>query len=288
MDSSAIAVAAPAKLNLYLHVLGRRDDGFHELDSLVAFARVGDEIAVAPAPDLSLDVVGPFAGSLPAGPDNLVLRAAAALRDAAGIGHGAAITLTKNLPVAAGIGGGSADAAAAIKALARFWDIHPATHDLSGLALGLGADVPVCLFGRAAFMGGIGEQLEPAPALPETALVIVNPGVAVATPAVFGARRGPFSESMRFDRAPDDAAGLAALLKDRRNDLTEPAMEIAAEVGGVLGALENTAGCLLARMSGSGATCFGLYADDATAAAATERLRGAHPAWWIAASRLGP
>jgi len=285
-DPDTVEVAAPAKLNLYLHVTGRRDDGYHELDSLVVFARVHDVVSARPATELRLDIKGPFADSLPNDGTNLVLGAAEALRAQTGVQSGATLTLTKNLPVASGIGGGSADAAATIKALARLWGLHPGSHDLSGLALDLGADVPVCLYGRPAFMGGIGEHLDPAPALPHTALVMVNPGVGISTPDVFKARTGPFSPAARFDADTEDAAALAAALHERGNDLSAPAIRLVPVIGDVLAALEGAPGCLLARMSGSGATCFGLFADDDEAHAAADLIGQAHPDWWVQASRL--
>lgn len=285
-SDAGLAVDAPAKINLYLHVLGRRDDGYHEIDSLVAFAAVGDRVAVRPDAELSLHLDGPFATGLTADDDNLVLRAAQALRDAAAIDAGAAITLTKNLPVASGIGGGSADAAAAIKALVRLWGVRPAMHDLSGLALSLGADVPVCLFGRPAFMGGVGDVLEPAPALPALPLVLVNPGRSVSTPDVFRARQGSFGTAAPFETDAVDAMALAALLRERTNDLAAPAIGLVPEITDVLAALEAAEGCLLARMSGSGATCFGLFAAPAAAAAAAARIGRAHAEWWVVDSRL--
>ena len=285
-SGESIVVSAPAKLNFYLHVLGRRDTGYHDLDSLVVFAAVGDVVSVHPAAEISLQIDGPFADDVPGGGDNLVLRAAEALAERTGMQAGAAITLTKNLPVASGIGGGSADAAATIKALVRLWGVHPGTHDLSGLALDLGADVPVCLFGRPAFMGGIGEQLEPAPDLPDAALVLVNPGVAVSTPEVFGARVGDFSSVARFEDEPVNAAVLADVLRGRGNDLSAPAMKVAPKIGEVISVIEATDGCLLARMSGSGATCFGLYETMAAADSATHAIQAARAAWWATAARL--
>lgn len=283
----AVTLMAPAKLNLYLHVVGRREDGYHELESLVAFAGVGDSLSVSPSSELTLTLDGPFADQLDADEDNLVWRAARAVREVAGITGGAAMTLTKNLPVASGIGGGSADAAAAIKALARLWGVRPGAHDLSGLALSLGADVPVCLYGRAAMMKGIGERIEPAPALPPAALAIVNPGVGVPTPAVFEARRGGFTPAVAPIDDPGTAAALAAALRQRRNDLSGPAVRMTPVIGEVLGALEGSAHCLLARMSGSGATCFGLFETDEQAAAAAHELRSGHPDWWVVAAPLG-
>ena len=284
---TAITEAAPAKLNLYLHVLGRRADGYHELDSLVAFADVGDRLTVAPAPDgPHLTITGPFAAPLlaedPAG--NLVTRAAVALAERLGRAPAVRIGLEKTLPVASGIGGGSADAAACLRALARLWGMPADAPDLYEIGARLGADVPVCLAGRPAYFGGIGDKLDPAPALPETHVVLVNPGVPVPTPAVFKARRGDFSAPARFAEAPATAAALAARLAERRNDLTAPALTVAPVIATVLEALAATPGCLLPRLSGSGATCFALYATAAEAQAAAARL--ARPGWWVTAARL--
>lgn len=285
--------AAPAKLNLYLHVLGRREDGYHLLDTLMAFVHVGDGIFVEPAEDLSLTVEGSFAGALDNGDDNLVLRAARGLAGACGVTEGARIRLVKNLPVASGIGGGSADAAAALRALCHLWRLSPAPEDMASLALGLGADVPFCLAGQAGFVGGIGESIEPAAVVPAEAsaasavwVVLINPLAALSTPAVFAARSGPFSQSGRFDNTPRDAGELVALLKERRNDLTQAAVSLAPEVGDALGALESSGGCLLARMSGSGATCFGLFGGEEDARQATAAISGETPGWWVVATRL--
>nr|MBC8158527.1 4-(cytidine 5'-diphospho)-2-C-methyl-D-erythritol kinase [Alphaproteobacteria bacterium] len=206
-----IAANAPAKINLYLHVTGRRDDGYHLLDSLIVFADVGDRIAVSPADDFSLDIDGPFSAGLSNGPENLVVRAARTLAELAEVRDGARIRLTKTLPVASGIGGGSADAAATIRALMRLWEIEPHANALTEMALSLGADVPVCLAGQPSFMGGIGEDIDAAPSLPPVWLVLVNPGVGVSTPSVFAARKEEFSAPARFDAPPADATRLAAL-----------------------------------------------------------------------------
>jgi 4-diphosphocytidyl-2-C-methyl-D-erythritol kinase len=277
---------ARAKINLYLHVLGRRADGFHLLDSLVVFAETGDEIAVAHSHALSLKIVGPFAGNLAAGDDNLVLRAARGLRDLVGFQAGAEITLTKNLPVASGIGGGSADAAATLQALMTLWLIEPDRAALERLALGLGADVPVCLAGRPSFMGGIGEEVEPAGILPKAHLLLVNPGIATPTPAVFKARQGDFSPGGRWLEAPKDAPALAEALKKRGNDLTEAAIRVTPEIQDVLDAIAGTEACLLARLSGSGATCFGIYADAAQAERARAAIQRAYPTWWAVAAPI--
>ena len=259
---------APAKVNLYLHIVGRRADGLHLLESLVAFAEAGDALYAEPADELSLEVVGPFAGALAGEADNLVLRAARALAP----GQGARLVLEKNLPVAAGLGGGSADAAAALRLLSRLWGIET---DLEPLAAGLGADVPVCLAGATCGMAGIGERLTPLPDWPTPALLLANPGVALATPDVFGARRGSFRESRSWPQT------LAALV-GRANDLTEAALSLAPEVGKALAVLAALDGALFARMSGSGATCFAAFADAVVRDRAREALRDRHPGWWIA------
>lgn len=286
MADSDDAGFAPAKVNLYLHVTGRRPDGYHLLDSLVVFAGLGDTVTVAPADTLSLGVDGPRAVDVPTGADNLVLRAAEALRRAARpTPAGARITLTKRLPVAGGIGGGSADAAAALRLLHALWcpDLAPAR--LHDLAAGLGADVPVCLARRPALMSGIGERLAPAPALPPAWLVLVNAGVPVPTGPVFAGLRGFGPAAPALPGRIADAAGLAALLAARRNDLEAPAQARAPVIATVLAALRAQPGCLLARMSGSGGTCFGLFGTAAAAdraAAALARI----PGWWAAAAAL--
>ena len=278
--------AAPAKLNLYLHVLGR-GDGYHLLDSLVAFADIADVVTARPASALSLEVAGPFAGGLQGDArENLVWRAAAALAARAGIEPSAALALEKNLPVASGIGGGSSDAAAALKALGELWRLDLGEQQFQGLAQSLGADVPVCLFGEPAWIGGIGEIVAPAPRLPPCWVVLANPGVSLATPEVFRARTGAFSEPARFETAPVDAAALARLLETRRNDLAAPALALAPEISDVLRALEAEPDALLARMSGSGATCFALFAGESAAEPAARRLRAAHSGWWVAAGKL--
>ena len=284
----AVRRAAPAKLNLYLHVLGRRADGYHLLDSLVAFADVGDEVTVAPAAALSLALEGPFAPAL-AGekPDgNLVWRAAIALAERAGRAPAVALTLRKNLPVASGIGGGSSDAATTLAALAELWQLDLSSPRFADLAAALGADVPVCLLGRTAWLGGVGEAVTPAPALPAAWVVLANPGVAVSTPAVFKARHGAFSAPARFEAGAPDAAALASLLQARRNDLTEAAISVAPEISDVLQALQSLPEALLTRMCGSGATCFALFATEAAARAGAQRLASTRPRWWVAAAQL--
>lgn len=269
-----LTVFAPAKVNLYLHVTGKRADGYHLLDSLAVFPDVGDRVEVEAAETLSLSLGGRFGAALQSEPDNLLLRAARALAP----GRGARLHLQKDLPVASGIGGGSADAAAALRALCRLWGVQKA--DLPALALALGADVPVCLRSEPARMQGIGEVLAPAPRLPEFGMVLVNPGVAVPTPSVFKARSGGFSPPPRLPAMWPNARLMAEDLKRCGNDLQAAAIFIQPVIGTVLAALAALPGVLLARMSGSGATCFALFetADAARDAAAT--LQGEQSSWW--------
>ncbi len=275
------AELAPAKVNLALHVTGRRPDGYHLLDSLVVFPAIGDLVEAEPAEGLSLTLAGPFARDLGTGPDNLVLRAAQLIRPA---GQGAAIRLVKSLPVASGIGGGSSDAAAALRVLARLWKVPlpPA-----GRTAALGADVPVCLDITPQRLQGIGERVTSVD-LPPFWIVLANPGFPVATPEVFArlAHRDntPLPEMpARF--ATQDA--LITWLGRSRNDLEAPAIALQPAIARVRDALAALAGCRLARMSGSGATCFGIFDGAATALAAADTLRHAEPGWWVVAAPVG-
>ncbi|MBW6401680.1 4-(cytidine 5'-diphospho)-2-C-methyl-D-erythritol kinase [Roseomonas sp. HJA6] len=271
--NTGVTEPAPAKVNLYLHVTGCRTDGYHTLDSLVVFAGIGDTVQAAPAGTLSLAITGPEAGSLAAEPDNLVLRAARGLAAAAGREAAATLRLTKRLPVASGIGGGSADAAAALRALGALWGTR--TDDATALALG--ADVPACLACQPVRMSGIGEVLGPVPPIPKLGIVLANPRLALPTPAVFARRSGPFSPPAALAPRWPDLASFVQDLGALRNDLEAPAMALCPPIAEVLSALRALPGCLLARMSGSGATCFGLFATPAAAAAAARLL----PAiWW--------
>ncbi len=269
---------ALAKVNLYLHVVGRRSDGYHLLDSLAVFPAIGDVLTAAPDDALSLSLTGPFGATLVSEPDNLVLRAARALAQAAGVAQGARLVLDKRLPIASGIGGGSADAAAALRLLARLWGVSLPPQDLARIAASLGADVPVCVAQQPARMGGVGEVLTPAPALPACGMVLVNPGVAVATPSVFKARSGGFTPAAVLPARFDDGTGLVAFLAGTRNDLEPPAVGLAPVIGDVLATLRALPGCRLARMSGSGATCFGLFDTPHDAADAAGGL--GHVGWW--------
>lgn len=275
----AITEPACAKVNLWLHVVGRRADGYHLLDSLAVFPAACDWLRISPDDGLSLTLAGRFGPRLVAEPDNLVMRAATALAETAGIAPRARITLEKNLPIASGIGGGSADAAAALRALSRMWRLDLPRAEVLRIATALGADVPVCLDQRPALMSGVGEILTPAPVLPQAGMVLVNPGVAVPTPAVFKARSGDFSAPVQPPPSLSDMASLVAFLAGTRNDLQAPAMALTPVIGQVLEAIAARPGCLLARMSGSGATCFGLFATDQAARAAAAEL--AWPGGWV-------
>lgn len=279
--------AAPAKVNLFLHITGRRADGYHLLESLAVFPRLGDVVAAEPAHGLSLAIAGPFKDQLGADGDNLVIRAAEALRRATGLAAGASLLLDKRLPIASGVGGGSSDAAATLRALLALWRAELSPEALDRLALSLGADVPVCLRAPAAtWMAGVGERLKPGPRLPNFWMTLANPGVALATGAVFAGLS-------RRDAPPPPApparfATLAALADwlhaKTRNDLEPPAIALAPAIAGLRDALSAAPGCALARMSGSGATCYGLFETRGEAEAAAERLRSERPGTWSAAA----
>lgn len=273
---------APAKINLTLLITGKRPDGYHLLDSLVVFAGAHDRLRAEPADTLSLTIDGPFGAGLQGEPDNLVLRAARALAAATGLQGGARLHLEKNLPIASGIGGGSSDAAAALRALARLWRVAVP----EGLAAGLGADVPVCLHPAPRRMGGIGEQLSSAPTLPACGIVLINPGMAVSTREVFAARGAGFSQAPAFPAGWPDLAALATDLSIWGNDLEAPALALCPAIGDVLAALSAQPHCRLARMSGSGATCFGLF--DTPALATEAAAACARPGWWCWGGALWP
>lgn len=281
--SAPVVELARAKVNLALHITGRRRDGYHELDSIVAFAGLGDKLTFHPAVGSEISIIyeGPFGKMLRQAGNDIVLKAASFLQQYCKQAKpGVRITLEKNLPLSSGIGGGSADAAAAMRGLIRLWAIDMPESERLALALKLGADVPVCLRSAPMRMTGIGDRLEPLPTFRPLEALLVNPGVPIATPAVF------------------DALGLAwdsqgfAPIADRhelnlcRNDLERPAMKLVPEIASVLGQLRSQPGITLARMSGSGATCFGLFEDKAATETAAQRIKTSGPSWWIAATTL--
>ena len=282
---------APAKVNLTLRVLRRRDDGFHEIDSLVVFASFGDLLSFSCGGGLSLKVNGPSAQAAGEGDDNLVLKAARALvarRPDVTLG---AFELDKRLPVAAGLGGGSSDAAAALRVIAKANRLAPDDPDLYAAARATGADVPVCLDPRPRIMRGIGEVLSRPITLPPLPAVLVNPGVALPTKSVFMQWKPTSSSAAALDVAAfgnvSDAKELVQLLAGQSNDLEAPAVALQPVIADVLAALRAVGGCGLARMSGSGATCFGLFAGADEAVAAEKLLSVKQPGWWVKATTLG-
>jgi 4-diphosphocytidyl-2-C-methyl-D-erythritol kinase len=275
---ATIKEAAPAKINLFLHVGAKRGDGFHPLQSLAVFTALGDVLEIEAAPDLSLALTGPFAAGLEGEADNLVLRAARALGS-----QGAKLTLTKNLPVASGIGGGSADAAAALRGLNAHWAGGKDEAALSAIAGALGSDIPVCLLSTPCFMEGRGEILRAADSMPRIPMLLVNPNVAVPTKTVFAGLHGRSGVEMILPHGRfGDTADLLRFLETTRNDLEAQARALQPVIGEVLTAIAALPGALLARMSGSGATCFGIFADDACCARAAQILKAASPGWWVA------
>jgi 4-diphosphocytidyl-2-C-methyl-D-erythritol kinase len=284
-----VTIFAPAKVNLYLHITGRRADGYHLLDSLIAFPDIGDEIRAEPAEKLSIEIDGPEAARLVnEARDNLVVRAARLLAEHIGRAPRASLRLEKHLPVAGGIGGGSSDAAAALRALTALWGVSISEAALCALGLKLGADLPACLHGGPVWVGGIGERIEPA-GLPPAGILLANPRKPLPTApvfAAFAARFGSFSIAGRFAPMPKDAVGLAQALTSRRNDLTCAAIGIVPEIGAVLARLARLPGTLIARMSGSGPTCFALFRDRAAAEDARAALSASEPGWWCAAGAL--
>jgi 4-diphosphocytidyl-2-C-methyl-D-erythritol kinase len=282
---------APAKINLSLHVLGRRADGYHELESLVAFAGVGDTLSLTPGEPLFLVVEGPTASSAGPPDKNLVLRAAQNLLDRHERLRVGAFRLVKRLPAAAGIGGGSSDAAAALRLLAGLNNLSLDHSAVVDAARATGADVPVCLTGCARLMRGVGERLGPPLRLPRLFAVLINPGVPLETPKVFaGLGLKPGECRDREAHPAMDGGGTAddllARLARARNDLEQSALELAPTIGEALEVLSETPGCRLARMSGSGATVFGLFTDCAGAATAATSIRRAKPGWWVKGTSL--
>ena len=290
MTEPRLEALARAKINLFLHAGTKRPDGYHALVSWVAFGAMGDRIVADIAPgDIALDIDGPFASGVPMGTDNLIMRAAYAMRaerpDA--IPHGVRLKLSKQLPVASGVGGGSADAAATLHLLNDLWAMKVTGRELMDIGMTLGSDVPVCVYNRSAIMSGRGEGIAPGPDLPAIPVVLVNPGIPLSTADVFArltARTGIGPVYL-----PDEILNpghLAAALAKTTNDLEAPALQLAPQIGDVLKSLRAQNGALFTRMSGSGATCFGLFQDDMSAQSAAIALKRSRPNWWVAATRL--
>ena len=287
MPPPSLSLRAPAKINLALHVTGRRADGYHLLETLVVFCELCDRLEIGPSQRDEFAIVGRFADGLGMDERNLVIRARDRLRTAFGARQcpPVSIRLDKNLPVASGMGGGSSDAAAALRGLARLWKLDPDEAALAALGKELGADVPMCLAAIPLVASGVGEDIEPLAAWPAMDAVLVNPGVAVSTPEVFS--RLASRENPPLPLPPDrpDYDGIRAWLGTTRNDLEAPARAIAPAIAHTLDALHE-AGAGFARMTGSGATCFGLFPDGHTAASAAAAVREANPAWFVERTRM--
>lgn len=281
-----VFVSAPAKINLFLHVGQRRADGYHDLESVAVFTFHNDRVWLEPADTFSLSISGPCAAGLSNEDDNLVLRAARALADRTGRRDGVRISLQKMIPIASGVGGGSADAAAVLRGLARLWDLDISAGDLSDVARSIGADVPACLVSEALIMQGLGERITKLTPFPEFWLLLVNPGVPVSTAEVFRRLETRRGTGLQFPTGFDDLRTLCGFLKTTTNDLEAPAKSIAPVIGGVLDELNAADGVLLARMSGSGATCFAMFSDPEKARPLLEDLNARHPDWWIILTSL--
>ncbi len=285
---AVFTVHAPAKLNLYLHILGRRADGYHEIESLVAFTQLGDMLTIEAAPTLSLSVVGEFSKDAGDDENNLVLKAAAALQAHSNTIHGAKITLTKNIPVGAGLGGGSADAAAALRGLNEFWNLGLATHRLQEIAAPLGADVAMCVASIPAIARGIGNVLQPlSHPLPRMYAVLVHPRVPLLTKDVYAALEMP-SAVAAWHETPMNAADFCTSLAPTRNHLQRAAISVSPLVAEILLLLETLQPAAdLVRMSGSGACCYALFAKQEDAKKAADSIRSQQPNWWVQNTPVG-
>lgn len=286
--AKTLSIFAPAKLNLYLHITGRLDNGYHLVDSLIGFVDIGDQIKIEPATDFELQIEGPFACTFNAKEKdssphsaNIVAQAAWLFAQYAKKVPNIKVTLTKNLPLAAGIGGGSTDAGALIWGLMEIWGIPPSTHYLPELLKTLGADVPVCLHCEPARVRGIGDIIEPAPAMPEIPIVLINPGKPCPTGNVFRLYDKKFRNEVTLPKSFDSLTALVGFLYEQGNELEDSAKETVPEIANVLHALSVQSGCMLARLTGAGATCFGLFETQETAQAATRTIREENPDWWV-------
>ncbi len=289
-----LTLFAPAKINLYLHVTGRLDNGYHTLDSLVGFADIGDKITIEPANNFTLEINGAYANDFGAKEhdasshsSNLVVQAVWALSHLVQKIPDIRITLTKNLPLASGLGGGSSDAAAVIRGLLQWWGISPETHNLLPLMSALGADVPACLHCKAVRMRGIGEILDPAPSMCKVAILLVNPGKNCPTADIFTHYDAPFKEPISLPETLDNFEDLIEFLKAQSNDLEEIALQKIPDIEHVIKTLTTQEGCALSRMSGSGASVFGLFENEEQAKKAAATLSNQNSDWWVKSGYLG-
>lgn len=286
LSYNTFKIHAPAKLNLFLHITGKREDGYHLLQSVMVFVDVGDELEFSPHDTLFIDVDGPFAGDMPPPHDNLVYKAAQMLAQEYKTNMRGAIRLTKRLPVASGIAGGSSDTAAALKGLARLWGLPEEQGRLQRIAEKLGADVPACLIGRPVWAEGAGEKMMRLPEMPPLHFVLANPMIETPTPEVFRRFRDKFSAPIQFMGRKKSASEWVADMKIYRNDLTEAAIEVTPAISTVLQALHGLPGCRITRLSGSGATCFGIFDNAEAAFTAVNLLKQQYPRWWVAPAAL--
>ena len=278
MIPEVIEVLAPAKINLFLHLISKRLDGYHNIESLIAFTDFGDLIKVEEATELTLEIEGPFAEDIKGLDEeqNLVMRAAVGLNKLTGKYLGAKITLVKNIPVSSGIGGGSSDAAATIKALQKLWHLSIPDGDILKICLSLGADVPACLYGNPVFVSGMGEELRPIQGLSDFYCVLVNPRIQISTPTIFNSFDGGFSSSISHS-GDEDLFGFVRF----SNDLQKPADVLVPEIQQAIESLMGEKGCKLARMSGSGATCFGLFDKKDDVEKAFGGIKAKNSNWWV-------
>ena len=284
MGMTLIREFAPAKINLYLHITGRRADGYHDLDSLVAFASIGDEVAVRSGKGFRFEITGPQAKALEneSSENNLAVKAALSLAELTDNKLDAILVLVKNLPVASGIGGGSSDAAATLRALARYWGLKQNDPRLMQAAAKHGQDVGVCVRIENTYMTATG--VLPSPRLPRANIVLINPNKVLPTPTVYKEYReggDKFSPLARFEKTPETVSEMVAMLKARGNDLYAPAVRMMPEIAEIISVLEASGECLLARMSGSGASCFGIFPDETSAKSAAHQIRVMRQKWWV-------
>ena len=284
MPRQPLSLFSPAKINLFLHITGRLNNGYHTLDSLVAFADIGDHITLHAADTFSLNIQGPYANDLSPNDtaDNLITKATYALAKHLGKRPNIKITLTKNLPIAAGIGGGSSNAAATIRGLIQWWDASCKDDDLQDICTKLGADMPVCYHNKPAYMQGTGEIITPLKApLPELGIILINPNKPCPTQPVFAQIKPPYSSALTLPEDFQSQTNLITFLKEQRNDLTNAACSAIPDIQMILDTLNNEPECQIARLSGSGATCFGLFTNKNAANKAAQTLKKNHPDCWI-------
>jgi len=290
MSDKMLTIFAPAKINLYLHIIDKRKDGYHFLESLVTFADIGDTIRMRPSDTFNFSIEGPYSASFHAeshNRSNLIIDALDRLSELVGHPLNLDVTLVKELPLASGIGGGSADAAAAIWGALKLWDVQPDGATLHELLVGLGADVPVCYAGATQNVSGIGDILEPVDYIPELPVVLVNPGKACMTHMVFMNYKKSFSAPKIMAENLDSPEKCLRFLLERQNDLHDAACEVVPEIDNVIHALQTEDGCHLARLSGSGATCFAIYNSPVKAQLAVQNIRRDNPDWWARHGTLG-